>query len=93
MFACLLGQIKNSFLAELTFDAGLDLSVPLPAAVAEQRERRLLVAHGIALGTDVQQLVPHVKASVAVQDGVGEGWWVPTGLVWKERRDVIVKTS
>lgn len=66
---------------ELTFDTGLDLPVPLPAAVAEQRERPLLGAHDVPLGTDVQQLVPHLKASVAVQDGVGEGWWVPTGLV------------
>lgn len=77
------GKLKKSytFLAELTFDAGLDLAVPLPTAVAEQRERRLLVAHDVALGTDVQKLVPHFKASVAVQDGVGEGRRVPTGLV------------
>lgn len=68
-------------LGELTFDAGLDVPVPLATAVTEQRERCLPVAHDIALGTDVQQLVPHFKASVAVQDGVGEGWRVPTGLV------------
>lgn len=68
-------------LGELTFDTGLDLPVPLSAAVAEQRERRLLVAHDVPRGTNVQQLVPHLKARVAVQDGVGEGRWVPTGLV------------
>lgn len=68
-------------LDELTFDTGLDLPIPLPAAVAEQCERPLLAAHDVALGTDVQQLIPHLKASVPVQDGVGEGWRVPTGLV------------
>lgn len=68
-------------LGELTFDTGLNLPVPLPAAVAEQRERRLLVAHDVPLGANVQQLVPHFKASVAMQDGVGEGWRVPAGLV------------
>ena len=68
-------------LGELTFDTGLNLPIPLPAAVAEQRERRLLVAHDVPLGADVQQLVPHFKASVPMQDGVGEGRWVPAGLV------------
>lgn len=68
-------------LGELTFDTGLNLPVPLPAAVAEQCERRLLVAHDVPLGANIQQLVAHFKASVAMQDGVGEGRWVPTGLV------------
>lgn len=58
-------------LGQLTFDTGLNLPVPLPAAVAKQRERRLLVAHDVPLGANVQQLIPHFKAGVAVQDRVG----------------------
>lgn len=73
-------------LGQLTFDTGLNLPVPLPAAVAKQRERRLLVAHDVPLGANVQQLIPHFKAGVAVQDRVGEGWWVSAGLVWKEKK-------
>lgn len=75
-------------LAELTFDTGLNLPVPLPAGVAEQRERRLLVAHDVPLGANVEQLVPHFKASVAMQDGVGEGGRVPTGLIWKKKKEM-----
>lgn len=73
-------------LGELTFDTGLNLPIPLPAGVTEQCECRLLVAHDVSLGANVEQLVPHFKASVAMQDGVGEGGRVPTGLIWKEKK-------
>lgn len=53
-------------LGQLTFDTSLDLPIPLPAAVAEQRECLLLVAQEVPLSTDVQQLIPHFKASVAM---------------------------
>lgn len=72
---------KNGSLCHLTFDTGLHLPIPLPTAVTEQRECRLLVAHDVPLGANIQQLIPHFKAGVAMQDGVREGWRVSAWLV------------
>lgn len=85
--------IKMVLCARPTFDTGLHLPIPLPTAVAEQRERRLLVAHDVPLGTNVQQLIPHFKAGVAMQDGVREGWRVSTWLVCKQKRNKVVEIS
>lgn len=79
--------------ARLTFDTGLNLPIPLPASVAEQRECRLLVAHDVPQSTNIQQLIPHFEAGMAVQDGVREGRRVPAWLVWKDKRSEIVETS
>ena len=66
---------------QLTFPAGLHQAVPLPTAVAQQGEGGFVVARDMARGAHIQQLVSHLQACAALQDGVWERRWVSTRLI------------
>lgn len=66
---------------QLTFSAGLHQAVPLPTAVTQQGEGGFTVAHHVAWGAHVQQLIPHLQARAALQDGVWERRRVSTRLL------------
>lgn len=68
----------------LTFPAGLHQAVPLPTTVTQQGKGAFTVAHDMARGTHVQQLIPHLQAGMSLQDGVWEWRWISTWLLWGE---------